>query len=400
MKYFSIIVLVTIGLNLVHGEEEGSSSERNYDTSTFKEEIGKKDHFVKFFAPWCGHCRKLAPVWTQLSEKYNTAEDSIVTIAKVDCTVETSLCSDHGVTGYPTLKLYKKDKEPLKYKGKRDLATLEKYIEDELNPQEPGVPQPPEAKNGLYELTVATFKDHVSKGHHFIKFYAPWCGHCKRLAPTWEQLAQGFQHSDFVKIAKVDCTAHRSVCEQYGIKGYPTLKFFKDGEAVDSYNGGRDHVALKEYVSKMTKTPNQERTAPLPGSEDAIKPVPVKEQPPEEQRAVESKVAVLSTNNFLTQTAKGTSFVKFYAPWCPHCEKLSPIWDQLAEKFDSRKDVTIAKVDCTKETEKPLCQKHDIRGYPTLLLFKDGEFVEKHSGTRTLDALENYVRTKLPKEEL
>eukprot|EP00057_Strongylocentrotus_purpuratus_P001737 XP_001201177.1 PREDICTED: thioredoxin domain-containing protein 5 [Strongylocentrotus purpuratus] len=398
MKCVSLAVLVIFGLNLVCGEEEEASFDLNYDTASFVEEIGKGDHFVKFFAPWCGHCQRLAPIWSQLSEKYNKPEDSTVTIAKVDCTEETKLCSEHGVTGYPTLKLYKKDKEPLKYKGKRDFATLDAYIEKELNPQEADVPQVPAAKNGLYELTVATFKDHVAKGNHFIKFYAPWCGHCKRLAPTWDDLAKGFQHSDIVTIAKVDCTAHRAVCDQYGVKGYPTLKFFTDGEAVESYKGGRDHVAMKEYVSKMTKGAE---AAPLPGSEEAIKVVPVREEPAGgEQPAVESKVVVLSTNNFLTQTAKGTSLVKFYAPWCPHCQKLVPVWDELAEKFDSRKDVTIGKVDCTVETEKPLCKKHAIEGYPTLLLFKDGEMVEKHSGTRTLAALETYLKSKLPKEEL
>jgi thiol-disulfide isomerase/thioredoxin len=50
----------------------------------------------------CGHCSRLAPTWEQLAEEYNKDESSQVKIAKVDCTTDTSLCSDHDVTGYPT----------------------------------------------------------------------------------------------------------------------------------------------------------------------------------------------------------------------------------------------------------------------------------------------------------
>ena len=65
------------------------------------------------------------------------------------------------------------------------------------------VPPPPAAKHGLYELTMDTFKDHVAKGNHFVKFYAPWCGHCKKLAPVWDELAEGFSHNEDITIAKV-----------------------------------------------------------------------------------------------------------------------------------------------------------------------------------------------------
>ena len=50
----------------------------------------------------CGHCNRLAPTWEKLAETHNKDEDSEVTIAKVDCTTDTPLCSEHDVTGYPT----------------------------------------------------------------------------------------------------------------------------------------------------------------------------------------------------------------------------------------------------------------------------------------------------------
>ena len=65
----------------------------------------------------------------------------------------------------------------------------------------------------------------------FIKFYAPWCGHCKKLAPTWEEFHQ--KHGSEINVAKVDCTNEDSneLCAQFGIRGYPTLMFLKEGKA-------------------------------------------------------------------------------------------------------------------------------------------------------------------------
>lgn len=59
----------------------------------------------------------------------------------------------------------------------------------------------------VYELIEDSFRDHVATGAHFVMFYAPWCGHCKRLEPVWTDLAMFYQatdkQQDDVKIAKV-----------------------------------------------------------------------------------------------------------------------------------------------------------------------------------------------------
>ena len=101
-------------------------------------------------------------------------------------------------------------------------------------------------------LTDATFADSVKDGFTFVKFYAPWCGHCKRLAPTWDELAakaQGY------KVAKVDCTVEQKVCNEHGIRGYPTLFMFGNGQKLgDRYNGQRTLEAMNEFAtSKLEK---------------------------------------------------------------------------------------------------------------------------------------------------
>jgi thioredoxin domain-containing protein 5 len=79
------------------------------------------------------------------------------------------------------------------------------------------------------------------------QFYAPWCGHCKRLAPTWDKLAEKFP----AKVSKVDCTVERQLCQEQGIRGYPTLLMFKKGTSEGvKYQGSRDLEALEKFVGE------------------------------------------------------------------------------------------------------------------------------------------------------
>ena len=107
-------------------------------------------------------------------------------------------------------------------------------------------------------LSDADFESRVGAGGTWlIKFYAPWCGHCKRLAPTWNELATTLaaEGSD-AHIAKIDCTVHRETCTKMEVKGYPTLLGFKDGAVSASasikYPGGRDLASLKSWVTENT----------------------------------------------------------------------------------------------------------------------------------------------------
>merc|ERR1712170_240942 len=87
------------------------------------------------------------------------------------------------------------------------------------------------AKNDeIYE--VASMKEFNAlsaaddSGFVFVKFFAPWCGHCKKLEPTYEDFARVFGNEESVVVARVDCDAHRELCSRYDVSGYPTLKFF------------------------------------------------------------------------------------------------------------------------------------------------------------------------------
>ncbi|KAM3608656.1 uncharacterized protein V6R79_002408 [Siganus canaliculatus] len=82
-----------------------------------------------------------------------------------------------------------------------------------------------------------------------VEFFAPWCGHCKRLAPEYEAAATRLKGT--VALAKVDCTANSNVCSKYGVSGYPTLKIFRDGEETGPYDGPRTADGIVSFLKKQ-----------------------------------------------------------------------------------------------------------------------------------------------------
>ena len=99
-----------------------------------------------------------------------------------------------------------------------------------------------------------------AQGPAFVKFYAPWCSHCKRLAPIWKDLAHSLKGRVNVVEFNCDASENKAKCRQEGITGYPTLVFYQGGEKAE-YNGGRAlsqmeafaNKAALAYVSSLTK---------------------------------------------------------------------------------------------------------------------------------------------------
>ena len=83
--------------------------------------------------------------------------------------------------------------------------------------------------------------------------FAPWCGHCKALAPEYEEAATSLKEKD-IKLAKVDCTEEADLCQTHGVEGYPTLKVFRGLDNVTPYKGQRKANAYVPQASNPARS--------------------------------------------------------------------------------------------------------------------------------------------------
>jgi protein disulfide-isomerase A4 len=216
-----------------------------------------------------------------------------------------------------------------------------------------------EKDEGVYVLTDKNFDAFLEKNPTvLIEFYAPWCGHCKKLAPEFAKAASKLKD---VPLAKVDATVETEVGKRFDIQGYPTLKFWKDGEGPLDYDGGRESESIIEWIQQRTD-PNY--------------------KPP-----VETVVAltVETFDNFIAD--KPIVLVEFYAPWCGHCKQLAPEYEKAARKLQAH-NIPLTKVDAT--VEKRLGEQYGVSGYPTLKVLRYGRRFD-YNGPRDAEGIVKYM---------
>jgi len=208
---------------------------------------------VEFYAPWCGHCKSLAPEW----KKAATALKGLVKVGAVDADAHQSLGGQYGVRGFPTIKIFGGNKNsPEEYQGGRtasDIVNIAMQKASALAKERLSGKGGSNKKSGgsggsgkagnqadVVELTDSNFESEVFKSDKMVlvEFFAPWCGHCKKLAPEWAKAATELKGK--VKIAALDATVHTVTASRYGIRGYPTIKMFQAGSTeAQEYDGGR-----------------------------------------------------------------------------------------------------------------------------------------------------------------
>jgi protein disulfide-isomerase A6 len=222
---------------------------------------------VEFYAPWCGHCKSLVPEY----EKAAKALNGVVKVVAVDATQHESLAQKYEIKGFPSIKVFGADKKaPSDFQGQRTADAIITEAMKQANnlvksrkggdkasssgSKSEGTKKKSsggKAQSSVVELTDTNFNALVMESNEpwIVEFYAPWCGHCKALAPEYEKAAAELK-GDGIKLGAVDATVHGELAAKYGVKGYPTLKVFPGGKKnkAQNYNGPREKDGIVEYA--------------------------------------------------------------------------------------------------------------------------------------------------------
>ena len=286
--------------------------------------------------------------------------------------------------------------------------------------------------------------------HRLVEFFSPYCPHCKALAPTWQTLYEFYytskhhlgsqQDADNLnsftryykfKFASLDCVAFGTACANKDVHSFPTLIIFKDGEKVKESVGGKTLKELSDWVEETlesirpgsrpkggvklpevgAKSVDNEAKPDVPASKDkdpskgaaagekhnalassvgATKPAPTVAAKKKDLPNFNGTSISLDAEKFqrLVTLTQDPWFVKFYAPWCHHCQAMAPHWHELAREMQGK--LNIGEVNC--DVEKRLCKDARVKGFPTLLYFKGGERIE-YDGLRGVGDLIEFSKS-------
>lgn len=235
--------------------------------------------------------------------------------------------------------------------------------------------------------------------------------------------------------AALDCIAWGDACVDNGVENFPTFVLYKDREEVKRFVGKKTMEGLSEFIEDILESikpgsrPVEGLTLPEPG-DDSIKSEAKSEtaktndndgsaggstgqqlvsgsklgsgkttftssklttkpkQPVAKPNPAGTSIS-LTQESFqkLVTTSQDPWFIKFYAPWCHHCQALAPNWHQMSKELEGK--LNIGEVNC--DVESRLCKDVRVRGYPTIHFFRGGERVE-YDGLRGLGDLVSYAK--------
>ncbi|VDK42292.1 unnamed protein product [Anisakis simplex] len=336
----------------------------------------KRPTLVMFYAPWCGHCKRLKPEYCEAANELNGK----FILAAVDATQSSNeyVVQKFNVEGYPTLHYFENGQHKFRFTGlntKEGIMawlknpTEKPLMEEKKTEEKPWSEIPSEVVHLDDEKFDAFMASHSSV---LVMFYAPWCGHCNKAKPEYMAAAEMLKKDKIDGVlAAVDATVHRKAAEKVGVEGFPTFAYYKKGKYSWKVN-----ERTKDGFYKFMKNPVE------PPSEDSG------------WSAEDSSVLHLVGDNFKSELKKKRdALVMFYAPcerqficsfhlpvifsfsniykFAFYCKRTKPFYWEAARQLSDESRIALAAVDCSVETS--LCSDFGIKGFPTIIYLSYGK---------------------------
>lgn len=453
LRHSLLIVFVAL-LPYVFCEDELELGDSDFDSTLEQHDTA----LVMFYAPWCGHCKRLKPEFTKAAGILKD-NDPPVQLAKVDCTeAGKDTCGRFEVRGYPTLKIFRNGELSQDYNGPREVNGIVKYMKAQVGPASKEVKTEDELKALLAkpEVVVVSYltddkeketfakvaskmRENVAFGHYTgstkesgIKLYRPahlktkmedavvdydgtvdkdfiekWVkanyhglvGHrtLDNAADFKEPLAVAYFAVDYTKNPKgtnywrnrIMKVAKKFEGITFAISNKDDLQQEATEFGIEVFQMDKPSVALKANGLKYVMTDDFSVESLEKFIKDfkagSLEPYLKSEPVPDSQGNV--KVAVAKNFDELVTKSEKDSLVEFYAPWCGHCKKLAPVYDELGDKMKDE-NVNIVKMDATAND---VPASFDVRGFPTIYWVPKGGKPVTYNGGREVDDFVKYI---------
>ncbi|KAG0144665.1 hypothetical protein CROQUDRAFT_79729 [Cronartium quercuum f. sp. fusiforme G11] len=317
-------------------------SETNFDERV---KVGLWCVFVEHYSPFCPHCKKFAPTWIKLCDLAKPFEPRGLHLAQINCIAQGDLCVKLGVEFYPQMKLFK------------DGIFIENYTGDRT---------PVEMNGYLDKLSAEYLANHTATATAL-----------PALTST-EPLGAIAEHppATVTTSAPSESLAASLVLP---LDQPPDTLLHTDKLVAEEPKPSEPHLVNDISSTHMTTAHPVDAEAHASVS----RPVP----------NPDGKVLKLTSDSWASYTSAeaktGPIFIKYFAPWCGHCQRLAPTWSQLAQALG--KQVNIAEVNCEEVDLKSICRKEGVPGFPTLIFYQEGIKVE-YPGSRALADMQAFAK--------
>lgn len=457
--FFTLALVAFLSCCFLRAEEaatEDDSTVLVLTKSNFDETL-KENEFVlvKFYAPWCGHCKRMAPEYVKAAKMLKEKGSKIV-LAKVDATAETDLANTYEVNEFPTVTLFRSQK-PEQYTGGRTAEAILEWLDMMTGPavtelegdiKEHVTKDSPVAFYGEFSSkdseAAKMFETIANSSRQLGKFYAKFTGGDKISAIRFEEGSYPFEGKtaeefktfvetesfplfgpingdNFRKYIERDaslvwfCGVEKDFDEykasiREAAKASRNMYYYVwlDTEMFKGHAEGA--LGVTEFPGLVAQTKKGRYVLPEPKTamKDSAKVAQfmkdvtdgkieksLKSDPIPETNDEPVKVVVGNTFEQMVFLDKDV-FLEVYAPWCGYCKSFEPIYKEFAEKVKSNENVVVAKMDGT-SNEAP-SDSFEWSSFPTIFFIKAGERnPTKYEGSRTVDGLMEFLEKNASK---